>query len=222
MKNFVIMVAGGSGSRMQSSIPKQFLLLNKKPILLHSLQKFITALPGISIILVLPEAEIQRWEAIKTKYSFNYPLQIAKGGSSRSESVHAGLRLIREEGIVGIHDAVRPLVSVDCIQRCYQGAQKHGNAVPVIGLRDSIRKVDGENNTALNRSDFRLVQTPQCFQLSLIKEAFERLPAQEFTDDAGLLEAAGYKIQLVEGNEENVKITTRFDLKLGEVYLRKG
>ncbi|MAC96197.1 MAG: 2-C-methyl-D-erythritol 4-phosphate cytidylyltransferase [Flavobacteriales bacterium] len=218
MKKSVIIVAGGKGLRMGSEIPKQFLLLNGKAIILHTIDKFKQALPQARLVLVLPKDEVQRWNNL-TKESPYAEIEIAIGGKSRFDSVKAGLELI-DEGLVAVHDAVRPLVSKKTIQNAFKTAAEKDSAIPVSPLKDSIRKVEGENSKSLNRSEYVLVQTPQCFKFSLLKEAYNQEFSDSFTDDASVFEAAGNAVAIFEGNTSNIKITSPEDLKVAEVLLK--
>ena len=218
MKQYVIIVAGGKGLRMGAIIPTQFLEMKGKAIILHTLEKFKEALPSAELLLVLPQAEMPRWEKIAAGTNFEQ-IQLANGGSSRFESVQAGLRLITSNGIVGVHDAVRPFVSIETIRRVFNAAKEKGAAIPVVELKDSIRKVEVDNSEAVDRSNFRMVQTPQCFKVSILKEAYQHSLKELFTDDASVVEANGTKVSLVEGNYANIKITTSEDLKIGEALL---
>jgi len=203
---------------MGAIIPKQFLEMKGKAIILHTLEKFKEALPSAELLLVLPQAEMPRWEKIAAGTNFEQ-IQLANGGSSRFESVQAGLRLITSNGIVGVHDAVRPFVSIETIRRVFNAAKEKGAAIPVVELKDSIRKVEVDNSEAVDRSNFRMVQTPQCFKVSILKEAYQHSLKELFTDDASVVEANGTKVSLVEGNYANIKITTSEDLKIGEALL---
>ena len=213
LKKYVIIVGGGKGLRMGMEIPKQFIEINGKPIIIHTLEKFTKALPNAELLLVLPQTDLKRWEAL-SKGSFYETIRVAIGGNSRFDSVKSGLSLIREEGIVGIHDAVRPLVSEQTIQRVFQAAVNHQAVIPVVELKDSIRQLTEKGSKAMDRSAFRLVQTPQCFQSSIIQQAYQREYDPQFTDDASLVESIGEKVHLVEGNVENIKLTTKEDLIL--------
>lgn len=203
---------------MGSEIPKQFLLLNGKAIILHTIDKFKQALPQARLVLVLPKDEVQRWNNL-TKESPYAEIEIAIGGKSRFDSVKAGLELI-DEGLVAVHDAVRPLVSKKTIQNAFKTAAEKDSAIPVSPLKDSIRKVEGENSKSLNRLEYVLVQTPQCFKFSLLKEAYNQDFSDSFTDDASVFEAAGNSVNLIPGSEANIKITSPEDLKVAEVLLK--
>ena len=220
MKRYAIIVAGGSGSRMRSDIPKQFIEIGRLPVLMHTFHAFMRFDPEIHFILVLPSSQIDYWNSLCEKYGFDHQHEIAEGGEMRYHSVKNGLSLIREEGIIGVHDGVRPFVSKETLQNTYGTAERTGNAIPVIDAFESVRLSDGDDNHALDRTRVKLVQTPQVFDTEQLFTAY-RLPyAPGFTDDASVVEAAGFKINLVEGNRENIKITTPFDLKIAEALLK--
>lgn len=219
MKKYAVIVAGGSGSRMKSDIPKQFLTLAGKPVLMHTLERFSEALAPCEIILVLPENQQGFWANLCLEHSFKVPHQIVSGGETRFHSVKNGLNACANDGLVGIHDGVRPLISAAMIQRCYASAEKHGSGLPVVQITQSLRKVDGDSNKAISREGVVAVQTPQCFDLSLLKPAFEAEYHESFTDDATVFEHAGHSINLVEGEETNIKITTPADLAIAEAIL---
>ena len=217
-----MIMAGGSGSRMKSTVPKQFAIVAGKPVLMHTFDVFRKYDPEIEFILVLPENEMDRWNQLVVKYSFNLKYQLAFGGETRFHSVKNGLDQIQEDGIVFIHDGVRPLVSASTIRKCEQMACEKGNAVPVVPVAESIRKVKHDNNKAVDRSCYFLVQTPQTFQTRLIKNAYRQDFSPLFTDDASVVETAGEKINLVEGNRENIKITFPEDIHLVSFLLEKN
>ena len=204
---------------MGANVPKQFLEINGKAIIVHTLEKFKEALPMAELLLVLPEAEMERWNELSQGTAFEN-LRVAKGGNSRFESVKSGLSLIEAEGIVGVHDAVRPFVSIKTIQNVFAEAEKSGAAIPVVELKDSIRELGKATSKAVERSAFRIVQTPQCFQSQLLFNAYKQPNQEKFTDDASVVEELGHAISLVEGNNENIKITTIEDLKIGEVLIK--
>jgi len=216
MKKFLIIAAGGSGNRMKSKVPKQFLLLAAKPALMHSVEVFYNYDKNISIIIALPENQISEWKTLCKKHKFNIPHQIVKGGETRFHSVRNGLSLITENGIVAVHDAARPLVNQKTIAACFGTASKQGNAIPVVKLNDSIREINGNKNFFVDRNNYRLIQTPQCFQTKILKKAYQQSYDEKFTDDASIVETMGEKINLVEGNIENIKITTAVDLLIAE------
>jgi len=219
MKKFAVIVAGGTGSRMNNTTPKQFLLLQGKPILYFTINTFLQAYDDLHIILVLPEEHVAAGQEIIDAF-FDYSrIQITIGGRTRFHSVQNGLQLVNEESIVFVHDAVRCLVSVDLIHRCYHAAIENGSAVPVIDSKDSVRLVTDEANEALDRNAIKLVQTPQTFHSKILLPAFNIDYKDKFTDEATVVEAFGLKVQLVEGEENNFKITRPVDLILAEHLL---
>ena len=213
---WAIIVAGGSGSRMQADIPKQFMKLCGKPVLMHSIMAFSDAFDHIRIIVALPLSQIEYWKELCRHHSFKLPHVIAEGGVTRFHSVKNGLSLLPEEGLVAIHDGVRPLVSRKTITACFREAASYGNAIPVTPAIDSVRELSGETSRMLNRSVLRLVQTPQVFDIALLKKAYEQEYTPAFTDDASVFEKAGHTIRLTDGNIENMKITTPNDLVVAE------
>ena len=216
MKAYAIIVAGGKGLRMGGEVPKQFLPINGKPILMHTIEVFRKALDGIEIILVLPADQHEYWQKLCQDYNFCSPELIAKGGETRFHSVKNGLALLPddEDAVVGIHDGVRPFISKETIQRCYAAAAGGRAVVPVVPVVETIRQIlpDGKSITR-PRDEYRLVQTPQTFPLVMLKKAYEQSYSETFTDDASVVEAMGEEILMVEGNRENIKITTPSDLK---------
>jgi 2-C-methyl-D-erythritol 4-phosphate cytidylyltransferase len=221
MKKFVIIVAGGSGSRMGTELPKQFLELCGKPVLMHTIQVFFDFDPECELILVLPASQQEFWADLCLKHSFSLPHQIASGGETRFHSVQNGLKLIHGEGIVFIHDGVRPLVSQETLGRCFETAEKCGNAIPVLPVTESLRKLDGAGNSSVDRSLYFSVQTPQTFRSEVILKSFLQPYEPGFTDDASVVEKAGFAINMVEGNSENIKITTPTDLIVAEAFLQE-
>jgi 2-C-methyl-D-erythritol 4-phosphate cytidylyltransferase len=219
MKLYVVIVAGGSGKRMGAEIPKQYLELAGKPVLMHTLERFKVFNDSIEIITVLPENQLIFWTELQKKYSFNIPHTLVKGGTARFFSVRNGLKFVDVPGLVAIHDGVRPFVSIDTIKRCFETAEKLGNAIPVIPPSDTLRLVSEQGNAPLNRLFVRQVQTPQVFSAELIKGAYLQDYLPELTDDATVLEKTGVKINLVEGNRENIKITTPEDLVISTALL---
>jgi len=216
MKLWAIIVAGGSGSRMQSDVPKQFIELCGKPVLMHSIKAFVDACKGIRIIVVLPALQIELWKELCCRYDFTVLHEIAEGGSTRFQSVKNGLSLVTGEGLVAVHDGVRPLVSRKTITGCFIEAAKYRCAVPVLPVNDSVREVSNLSNRMLDRTTLRLIQTPQVFDIALLKKAYEHPYLPEFTDDASVFENAGHTIFLCDGNTENIKITTQNDLVMVE------
>ena len=223
MRKYAVIVAGGSGSRMGSTIPKQFLLLHNKPVLYYTLKVFLEAYEDMQIILVLPEDYTDLGREIIDAF-FDYSrIQITNGGETRFHSVKNGLQLVEQDAIVFVHDAVRCLVSVDLIRRCYENALEVGSAVPAVRSRDSVRLLNEEenDNEVLERSKVALVQTPQTFHSRILLPAFEIDYKERFTDEATVVEAFGLKISLVEGEEENIKITRPFDMLMAEQLLKR-
>ncbi len=221
MKKYAIIVAGGKGSRMHNRIPKQFLSLNGLPILMHSIKCF-SGLPfKIDIIVVLPEQEIAHWKELVHQHGFNTEHMICVGGKERFFSVKNGLSMIHEDGIVAIHDGVRPLVSKETVVKAFETAGEKGNAIPCIPVKESTRMIEHNKNHSVDRSKLRLIQTPQCFKTGLIKKAYQKDYNSLFTDDASVLEATGEKINLIDGNIENIKITQNTDLIVAEALLNQ-
>lgn len=220
MKKFALIVAGGSGNRMKNPVPKQFIELLGRPILMHTIEIFKKYDPRIEIILVLPKEQVSFWNELCARHRFIVKYKMAFGGETRTQSVRNGLDLIAEEGIVFIHDGVRPLVSLQTIERCFKMALKKGNALPVIPVSESVRMVENNKNRAADRSALMLVQTPQTFKTGLIKQAYQNAGSIEFTDDATVLEHFGETIHLVPGNRENIKITYPEDLIFAGAFLK--
>lgn len=221
VNEFALIVAGGKGTRIKSDLPKQFLELNGLPILMHTIQAFLRYSPGIKIILVLPADDFPVWQQLTKKHSFHTPVTVCSGGETRFQSVKNGLAQISEDGLVAIHDGVRPLVSEDIIAASFRLARVHKAAVASVRLKESIRVIDQDNTKAVDRSRYRLIQTPQTFIVSFIKKAYEGKEDESLTDDASVAEKAGLTIPLFEGSYENIKITTPEDLLLAEALLSK-
>ena len=219
MKKFAIIVAGGKGNRMNNSTPKQFLLLKGKPVLYYTIHTFLQAYDDLQIILVLPEEHVAAGQEIIDAF-FDYSrIKIAIGGRTRFHSVQNGLQYINEEGIIFVHDAVRCLISQHLINSCYEEAVKSGSAIPVVDSKDSVRLITEEGNEALERKDVKQVQTPQTFHSKILLPAYQIDYKDKFTDEASVVEAFGLKVQLVEGEENNFKITKPIDLILAEHLL---
>lgn len=214
--NIAIIVAGGKGERMNADIPKQFLEIQGKPILMHTLEVFIRFDAGMKLILVLPEVQINFWKELCEKHNFRLAHQIVIGGKTRFDSVKNGLEAVKLPATIAVHDGVRPLVNIETITRCFEAAGKYDTAIPVVDLVDSIRQLTENESKSVDRNAYKLVQTPQVFDAELLKRAYKQDFSALFTDDASVVEALGIKIQLVEGNRENIKITTEFDLKIAE------
>ena len=247
--DYIIIVAGGKGLRMGSDIPKQFLPIGGKPVLMRTLERFRAYSSALQIILVLPEAQQDYWRQLCEEYHFDVEHQIANGGQTRFHSVQNGLALVPDdaEGVVGVHDGVRPFPSIEVIRNCYETARTAKAVIPVIPVVETVRQLmsDGQvSSRTVPRDDYRLVQTPQTFDIQLLKAAYKRAQNQTrlgsaeheqarpevkaanrqpyndgFTDDASVVESYGYAITLVEGNRENIKITTPYDLKIAEVLI---
>lgn len=219
-KEYAVIVAGGKGTRIQQSIPKQFIELQGLPILMHTMNAFFRYSKTINVVLVLPEGDIETWRALCAKHNFTQPYVLATGGETRFQSVKNGLQAIKDEGLVAIHDGVRPLVNEDLIGASFRLAAVHQSAVASVRLKESIRTTDQERTKALDRSRFRLIQTPQTFNIDLIKKAYEIKEDPSLTDDASVAERAGHIISLFEGSYENIKITTPEDLIVADALLR--
>ena len=216
---YALIVAGGSGQRMGAKIPKQFLEMKGRPILMHTIEAFRNYPEPIKVVLVLPEQYISKWKELCQHYNFHVPVTLQSGGKTRFESVKKGLAVLTGEGLVAIHDGVRPLVDQQLIQRSYETALKYNSAVASIPMKNSLREITVNGSKALERDKFCQVQTPQTFNLSLIKLAYKSMESEDFTDDASVWEAAGHPVTLYEGSEKNLKITTIQDLVVAEMLL---
>lgn len=218
MSDYVIIVAGGKGLRMGSDIPKQFLPVGGLPVLMRTLKRFRDYAADLQIILVLPESQQDYWRQLCRDYSFDVDYLLANGGETRFHSVQNGLALIPDhaQGVVGVHDGVRPFPSVEVISRCYETARTAGAAIPVIPVVETLRHVSEGTKP---RADYRLVQTPQVFDIRLLKAANRQPYSPDFTDDASVVESYGHAIALVEGNRENIKLTTPYDLRVAEILI---
>ncbi len=212
----VIIVAGGVGSRMQADIPKQFLLLAGKPVLMHSLEKFKAYDPEITVIVAMHTDYTDYWKELCRKYAFSLPHQIVPGGKTRFHSVKNALDLIGNEVFTAVHDAARPLISPELIQRLFEAAAQSGAAIPAISVSESVRSVQNGNSRPVDRSNLRLIQTPQVFETEILKSAYRLVYRPEFTDDASVVEAYRQSITLVEGEPQNIKITNPVDIKIAE------
>lgn len=219
MKYYAIIVGGGSGSRMQSDMPKQFMLLKGRPVLMHTIEAFYDSDLKPEIIVVLNVDFHQYWEQLCEEYKFTIPHQLIKGGHHRFHSVKNGLKAVKGTAIVAIHDAVRPLVSRDLIKVSYQQAEQNGNAVTAVKSLDSVRQSTGDGTVHLNREDIYLIQTPQTFRTDILNKAYKQDYRNEFTDDASVVERSGVSIHLVKGDNRNLKITFPEDILLAELYL---
>lgn len=219
--DYIIIVAGGKGLRMGSDIPKQFLPIGGKPVLMRTLERFREYSPTLQIILVLPKAQQDYWHQLCKDYNFEVEYVLANGGETRFHSVQNGLAKIPDdaEGVVGVHDGVRPFPSIDVIRNCYETARTAKAVIPVIPVVETVRHLQGNSSETVPRSDYRLVQTPQTFDIQLLKAANKQPYNDGFTDDASVVEAFGFNITLVDGNRENIKITTPYDMKIAEVLI---
>lgn len=230
--DYVIIVAGGKGLRMGGEVPKQFLPVGGIPVLMRTMMRFHQFSPMLQLILVLPKPQQDYWCNLCRQHNFPLPAdassqpsklsyQLADGGATRFHSVQSGLTLIPDDadGLVGVHDGVRPFVSVDVIARCYDVARTDRAVVPVVPVVESMRLIDGQSSKSVPRADYRLVQTPQVFDIQLLKAANRQPYSDAFTDDASVVESYGHSVTMVDGNRENIKITTPFDLKIAEALL---
>ena len=221
-EKFVIIVAGGIGKRMESDLPKQFMKLADRPVMLHTLRVFHEFDRKLKIIIVLHADYFELWNSICEEYSCTIPHKVIKGGETRFDSVKNGLEAInKNNGFVAIHDAVRPLVNIDTISRCFDSAVKYGNALPAISPNESVRISVGGGNKPLERKNIYLIQTPQVFSVARIKKAYLQEYKPDFTDDATVFETSGGKINIVEGDVLNIKLTTSIDLKFAEAVLKQ-
>ncbi len=220
MEKIAIIVAGGKGERMNSVTPKQFIEIEGKPILMHTLEAFHSYESSIKILLVLPVNQFETWNDLCKKHAFNIIHQLVAGGETRFHSVQNGLKLILDNALIAVHDGVRPLVNVHTIAQCFEAAETYGAAIPVIDLVDSIRQINEKSSFSVDRNAYKLVQTPQIFDSSLLKKAYKQTYSPSFTDDASVVESLGSIVHLVEGNRENIKITTAFDLEFASLLIK--
>ena len=226
--DYVIIVAGGKGLRMGSDIPKQFLPIGGRPVLMRTLERFRAYSPTLGIILVLPRAQQDYWHQLCADYHFNGDYRLADGGATRFHSVQNGLQLIPDdaEGVIGVHDGVRPVPAIEVIRRCYETARTHRTAIPVVPVVETLRMLHSPSSVpgshTVPRDDYRLVQTPQCFDIQLLKAANRQPYSEAFTDDASVVEAYGEAVTLVEGNRENIKMTTPFYLTIAEALVKQN
>src|SRR5450432_1092877 len=219
MKKYAVIVAGGSGIRMGSELPKQFLLIHNKPILWHTIQVFLKSYKDLHMIVVLPEAYFETGVAICEEINAVHPIQTITGGTTRFHSVQKGLSLITEQSVVFVHDAVRCLITPSLIHFCYEEAIQFGSAVPCIDSRDSVRILDGKEHSAIERTRIKLMQTPQTFISDILLPAYETMYQEGFTDETAVVEFARHPVHLVAGEENNIKITNRLDLAIAENLL---
>ncbi len=222
MKRHAIIVAGGSGQRMKSFLPKQFLELNQKPVLMHTIEKFYSAASSTHIVVVLPKSHHSVWNTLCHKHQFNIPHQICEGGSTRFQSVKNGLAHCKEKGIIAVHDGVRPLIQPNLIQKLYLEAESNSAVIPVYPVLESIRKSDERGSKALDRRKYYTVQTPQCFSSELLQNAYQQHEKETFTDDASVVEALGKKVHHFNGDRTNIKLTTSEDFIFAEALLNRS
>lgn len=220
MKNCCIIVAGGSGSRMGTELPKQFLLIGGIPILMHTIQNFYDFDPSLQLILVLPADEIIGWNELCSQYHFKIQHQVIAGGNTRFQSVKNGLSLALECELIAVHDGVRPLVSHETLRRCFDCAAENGAAIPVLPANESVREGSLDESIPVDRSRYFMVQTPQVFNATILKNSYNQTYLPEFTDDASVVEKEGVAVHLVIGNRENIKITFPQDLMIAELFLK--
>lgn len=220
-QKYVIIVAGGSGKRMGSEVPKQFIEVAGMPVLMHTIQRFYDFDNSVKIVVVLPEDQHALWGDLIHRYGFKIYHQVTKGGKERFDSVKNGLSVINEESLIAVHDGVRPLVSPETIQRCFNEAESKDAAIPVMPAVESIRMETEAGSIAVDRSKYFMVQTPQVFESEVLKKAYCQSFSNTFTDDASVVESLGYKIAMVEGNSENIKVTRPLDLVIAEALLTK-
>lgn len=225
MKKYVIIVAGGKGLRMGGEVPKQFLPIGGKPVLMRTVEVFYQTDAETGIVLVLPQEQQSYWKNLCCQYDFRIPYILADGGCTRFHSVRNGLQVIPDEdsdSLIAVHDGVRPFVSPRVIQECFEAATRWGAVVPVLDMVDSVRQLSEDGSSmAVDRSCLKLVQTPQTFRADILKNAYRQEFTERFTDDASVVEASGVSVALVSGNRENIKITTPFDLKIAEALLKE-
>lgn len=220
MKKYVLILAGGIGKRMNSDIPKQFIPIVGKPVLMHTIAKFREYDPEMQIIVIIPKVHIPLWLDLCQEFSFKIEHEIVEGGKERFYSVRNGLDAISDSGLILIHDGVRPLVSLETIDRVVNTSLEKGNAIPCMEINQSVRKVSAGKNRMINRAGLRVIQTPQGFHSKLIKEAYSKRYRKSFTDDASVLEASGHEINLVKGNNKNLKITNSIDIHMIDCLMR--
>ena len=221
MKKFAVIVAGGSGLRMGTAIPKQFLLLRGKPVLAYTIEAFLQSFSDLVIALVLPASHLKTGQEIISYSTAPHRIHITEGGETRFHSVKAGLQVIQHHSVVFVHDGVRCLPSKELIHRCYQAAVEHGNAIPAISATDTIRIETAGGSTQIDRNKVRIIQTPQTFYSDVLKAAFDQEYRENFTDEASVVEKLGIKINLIEGESSNIKITQQIDLLIAEKILEE-
>ena len=221
MHKTVVIVAGGSGNRMQNELPKQFIEINGLPILMHTIYRFANYQSDIEIRIVIPKSHFNYWDGLAKKHNFNIPHRLIEGGNTRFHSVKNGINNIKKNSLVAIHDGVRPFVSIETIEKGFQTALDNGSAIPVIDVHETLRHLIKDSSKTINRAEYKLVQTPQIFNSEIILAAYNQNYNEAFTDDASVVENMGNTITLFEGNRENIKITTPDDLLIARCYANK-
>ena len=222
MRKYVVVVAGGKGLRMGGDIPKQFIPVGGRPVLMRTLEAFHAYDAAMGLILVLPVSQQDYWRDLCREYRFDVPCRLADGGETRFHSVAHGLAWVPDDepdALVAVHDGVRPFVSREVMAACFETADRCGAAVPAVPVVETLRRLEPGGSQTVPRDGYRLVQTPQTFKARLLKSAYRQAYTPAFTDDASVVEAMGVKVELVDGNRENIKITTPFDLKIAEAVL---
>lgn len=221
--DYIIIVAGGKGLRMGGDLPKQFLPIGGKPVLMRTIERFREYSDALKIILVLPREQQDYWRQLCAKHHFAVEHTVADGGATRFHSSQNGVAAVPDnaDGVVGIHDGVRPFVSVETIARCFEAARQYGAALPVLPVTDTLRRVTDDGGYNVQRTNYRTVQTPQAFDAQLLKQAFRQTYSDAFTDDASVVEAMGHKVTMVDGNRENIKLTTPFDMAVAKAIMDK-
>ena len=220
-QNYVVIVAGGKGSRMKQDLPKQFMELEDRPIIMHTLEAFHSYSSELNLILILPEDQMEFWNLLVKKHHYMVPHKVFAGGKDRTESVRNGLKQVAGEGLVAIHDGVRPFVSSQIIHESFFQASRAGNAIAAVKSKDSLRRMKDSVSEAVPREDYYLVQTPQTFRISIVKRAYEVLNPSGVSDDATVVEKYGERINLIEGDYDNIKITTPEDVELAKLILKR-
>lgn len=221
MRKYAIVVAGGTGSRMKGDLPKQFMLLSGKPVICYSIEAFAAYDSTIEIILVIHPQYIPYWEQLSAKFHLTSQPLVVAGGETRFDSVKNGLMKIVEDGFVAVHDAARPVIQADFIRNIFATASEFGSAMPGVPLNDTIRIVEGDSTRQLDRTFLQAMQTPQVFKVSELKQAYTQSFSEMFTDDASVMQSAGFPLHLTEGRPENIKITHSQDIELAEVFLKR-
>jgi 2-C-methyl-D-erythritol 4-phosphate cytidylyltransferase len=220
MKNYAIIVAGGTGSRMKGVVPKQFMLLNGKPVILFSIEAFHSYDPSIEIILVIHPDYLSLWKQLTREFKISIPFKVVEGGRTRFDSVRNGLKLVNDAGFVAVHDAARPVINSDFLKNLFAAASAYGSAIPVVPITDTIRIIDGDTSHQQDRTFLRAIQTPQVFKVSELQRAYMQLYQPDFTDDGSVMESAGFPVHLAEGKRENIKITHLEDIAVAEVLIK--